>query len=473
MLHEFIGHYQTPAQYKRGLGVDTEKLGKALVSLDSLSGIFYQSNLLIREDQILASSGGPFDCIFGRDSVVTAESKVASYELYPNEQLDTIIPPITALHRFIARYNLPSASIREGDLIHETRTLSGGYNPKWFKDENGVGLNYDELDGPDRLINLDYKLIMKRPKLYTQYVDSIELMVERGIRNALEYEGAGYVGAQYDKERIFPGITDMRWRDGFASTVSDDLIFPPHPIRPVEEQALRWSALLHGADLIENRNPRLAQRARKTAQYVRQQFLNNFVYQDAKGIFVADAVDANGKRLHAITTDQIFVLLHDYHGQTILDDPEIEIAVVRRSFDELFSRGGFKTVSENGPVHPENKYQGPKSRWPHASAMAVRATENQIGRTSDPWIREELQQKALQLGEAMLDPLVYFGSPVEGVHVTGDGGYTLVYDVGKKYAEIQAWAGAGGEYVANYLRSRGITHIQVTKPLPDKFCNSS
>lgn len=469
-MNEFIGQYQPPTVYKRGAVVGRERPDDTLVSLADLSGIFDQSDLLIEEDRINASScDGSFKGVFGRDSVITAALKVASYELRPNGQLDKVIPPITALHRFIATNDFPPAGIHKGDLVHETRTLAEGYPADWFAIGEGVGYNYDGLDGPDRLINLDYRLIKHRPELYPHYVGYIELMLERGIRNSIEYEGAGYVRAADEPERLFPGITDKRWRDGYATTVSDDLSFPAHPIRPVEEQALRWSALLHGADIVEGRSPQLASQARKTAQYVQQQFLKNFVYQDdAKGIFIADAVDASGNKLHAITTDQILVLLHGYHGQTILDDQDLQHAVIQRSFEELFSRGGFKTVSENGPVHPKNKYQGPKSRWPHVCAMAVQAIDAEIQRTQDPRIRAKLHHQALQLGVAMLDPLVYFGSPVEGVHVTDEGKYTLEYDrtpEGKslKYAKVQAWAGAGGEFVTHYLKNHGITHISVTK----------
>lgn len=440
---------------------------KTVVSLDNLGRIFKLSDALIKEDHIYASShDGSFGGVFGRDSVITADEKLASYELCPLGQLDQVIPPITSLHRFIATTDLPIAGIRRGDLIHETRTFAEGYPRDWFAIGGGIGFNYDELDGSDRLINLDYKLIKRRPELYSQYVGYIELMVERGIKNAREYEGAGYVRASDEPERLFPGITDKRWRDGYATTVSDDLSFPPHPIRPVEEQALRWSALQHGADLIERRSPWLALQARETAGYVQQQFLKNFIYQDAKGLFIADAVDAYGRRLHAITTDQILVLLHGYNARTILDDPALQQAVIQRSFDELFSQGGFKTVSENGPVHPENKYQGPKSRWPHASAMAVQAIDAEIKRTADQTIRSDLLQKALQLGEAMLDPLASFGTPVEAVHVTDKGEYTLKYDTtpdgeSLQYARIQAWSGAGGEFVTYYLKSHGKTHITV------------
>lgn len=475
MNHEFIGQYQHPTIYGHGAVVDKESPDEILVSLDNLSGIFDQADLLIEEDRINASScDGPFKGIFGRDSVITAALKVASYELHPNGQLDKVIPPITALHQHVASADFLPAGIHKGDLVHETRTRAEGYPADWFTVGDGIGYNYDGLDGPDRLINLDYRLIQHRQALYPHYVRSIELMVERGIRNAREYEGAGYVRAADEPERLFPGITDKRWRDGYATTVSDDLSFPVHPIRPVEEQALRWSALLHGADIVEGRNPQLASQARETAQYVQQQFLKNFVYQDAKGIFIADAVDAYGNKLHAITTDQILVLLHGYQGRTILDDQDLRYAVIQRSFEELFSRqGGFKTVSKNGPVHPENKYQGPSSRWPHVCAMAVQAIDAEVQRTQDLRIRAELLHQALQLGVAMLDPLVYFGSPVEGVHVTDEGRYTLKYDrtpEGKslEYAKVQAWAGAGGEFVTHYLKSHGVTHIHVTTPLCPK-----
>ncbi len=466
MTHEVIGHQSHTIQEAVG-----RERSEIVVSLDDLDPIFKLSDALLEGDRIYASTpDGPFGRgLFGRDSTITAAIKAASYRLCPNGQLDQIIPPITALHRFIALKDLPSAGIRRGDLIHENRTVAEGFPPDWFA-PGGIGFNYDELDGPDRLIILDYELIQMRPALYSQYVESIELMVERGIRNAREYQGAGYVRASEEPDRLFPGITDKRWRDGYATTVSDDLSFPPHPIRPVEEQALRWSALQNGADLIEGRNPKLASQARETARFVQQQFINNFVYDDAKGVFIADAVDAYNRRIHAITTDQILVLLHEYDKRTILDDPVLQQAVIRRSFDELFSQGGFKTVSENGPVHPGNKYQGPKSRWPHASAMAVQAIDAERKRTKDLTLREELLQKALQLGEAMLDPLVYFGTPVEAVHVTDEGEYTLEYDTsspdGKslQYARIQAWSGAGGEFVAHYLKSHGKTHITVTNP---------
>lgn len=455
-----------------------ETAGTFQIPLTDLDPIFDKSNQLITPNRIIASSAlGPYARIFGRDTIITSAKKVESYRHAPNGQVDMITPAIIALHRLVAPEDVPIAGIHKGDLVHETGAVSDGFPDNWFTlGEGRIGFNYDSLDAADRAINLDYDLISLRPELHAQLASSIALMVERGIKNAREYEGAAYVRASDQKDRLYPGITDHRWRDGYASTVKDDLSFPPHPLRPVEEQALRWSALLKGADLIEGRNPHLAKEARAAAMYVQKQFLSNFFYQDTKGLFIADAVDATGEQLHALTIDPILTLQHEYQGATIIGDPAVEQTIIQRSFDELYDRkGGFKTVSENGPVHPLNKYQGPKSRWPHASAMAVKAIANVAERTADPCIRAELCEKIIQLGEATLDPLVYFGSPVEAVHVTENGEYTLEYDItpeGKrlKYAEVQAWAGAGGEFIVHKLRSLGKNHITLaTTPMNGQY----
>lgn len=463
MSHELIG--QDPSVFCERKQNQTKK---TTVPLESLYKICQQTDPLITRDRIYASSrDGPFGGIFGRDCVITAEANIASYKLSPNGQFEKIIPPITALHRLIAPYDLPLAGINQGDLIHETRTRTEGYPNSWFVVGDERGFNYDSLDGPDRLINLDYKLISKKPELYPLYIDYIELMTKRGIKNSLEYEGAGYVGAMYETNRVFPGITDKRWRDGYATTIRNDLSIPPHPIRPVEEQALRWSALQYASELLAARNPELAAKAKETAAYVQNKFLANFTYHDAKGFFIADAVDATGQKIQAITTDQILVLLHDYHGETILGDFDLEQKIIQRSFTELFSQGGFKTVSDKSPFHPRNKYQGPNSRWPHACAMAVQAIDKEAGKTKDAKIQRELTKMALQLAEATLDPFFYFGSPIEASTVTPDGQYTLEYDKTPKgdvlrYARVQAWSGANGEFLIHYLLNNDKKEIKAT-----------
>jgi len=109
MTHEFIDHQSHTIQK----AVGRERSG-IVVALDDLGHIFKQSDALIKEYRIDASShDGPFGGIFGRDSVITADEKVASYELCPNGQLDQVIPPITALHRFVATKDFPSAGIEQ------------------------------------------------------------------------------------------------------------------------------------------------------------------------------------------------------------------------------------------------------------------------------------------------------------------------------------------------------------------------
>jgi len=87
MTHEFIDHQSHTIQK----AVGRERSG-IVVALDDLGHIFKQSDALIKEYRIDASShDGPFGGIFGRDSVITADEKVASYELCPNGQLDQVI----------------------------------------------------------------------------------------------------------------------------------------------------------------------------------------------------------------------------------------------------------------------------------------------------------------------------------------------------------------------------------------------
>lgn len=296
----------------------------------------------------------------------------------------------------------------------------------------------------------------------------MELMTEWSIRNVGEFGGAAYVGAKFDLKREFPGLTNHRWRDSGFSTINPDGSIPKHPIYPVEEQALRWSALLCGADMLAQTNPVLSKRAREVAAAHKKQFNNTFVYTDEEGPFLADAFDGRGQMLKTITCDPILTLLPSHGKESIIDNPDLSRAIIERSFTELFDRGGLRPVSNKSAVHPNNLYQGPNSRWPHASSMGVLAidTEAQRVRKTHPSLAREYIERALMLGKSTLEPVAYFGSPLETFQVGGDGRFYPYEEVDgdgnvHRGASVQAFSGAGCEYDARYVESHGVSEITV------------
>jgi hypothetical protein len=405
-----------------------------------------------------------FGRLFGRDAAITAGFEVATHPLRPNPRLGRVINSIEGMCQYTAKRDVREAGIRKGSMIHEAGTPDEGYPAIWYVDEGGMGRNHDTLDGNGRYLNLIANIATVDRDRAQRLLPYVEPLTEWSIDTIKQFGGAAYVGAEYEGEsgRIYPGITNKRWKDCGKSTQGI------HPIYPVEEQGLYVAALQHAADMLATSNPALSREARGTAKELQRWFLDKFVMEDARGVALADALDGNQHQIKVVGVDEMLALAPSYNGRRIVDDPALREAIYDRAFNELFTRGGLRTVSPLTPV--PSIYQGHMSLWPHAQGLALMALHQdavESKKSKDRSLYRRNEERVIYLGSAMLDPIITYGSPIETVQLQPDGSFDL-YRVresnGKEQtsALIQAWTGAAGKYAATLLeKAYGVNEVSI------------
>lgn len=438
-----------------------------MVPLAELGTITDQVHEMIKENEIHASAGGQFPRPFGRDSYITAFGLLEAYKWFPEDEdqqrLPKLLNAIKGMYRFLASRDFPAAGVEKGKQAHEVGTIDQKYPKEFYINEYGMGENYDSLEATDWGILTADRLLKLDPSIEAEILDRVKEMTEWTIRNTEEHAGPGYIGASYDPRRYYPGLHDQGWRDGEATTMKNDGTTPTHPIYRVFEGALRWSALSHAAQMLAEKNPKLSTQAKDTAAYVKSWFNENFLYEDAEGVYLAESLDAYHNKITPITIDSLLALLPSFEGEKIIDDPYIRRDIIRRAQKELFDpRGGLYTVSKGSFVHPKNTYQNHEAIWPHASAMAVIALENEARTVEldDPELSQEHRENALKTGKAAAAGLLYWQSTLETFQIKGNQLVYYFHDGGTQCKQ-QAWTGGTMEYVYRSLKAQGVTEIPV------------
>lgn len=444
-----------------------------MVPVGDLEAIVKKIDPLIKDNEIHASLNDLFPRPFGRDAHITAKGKFASFDVFPRkedeEERVKVSQAVIGMYRFLANRDYPMAGIEKGKHAHEVGTESQGYPKTFYNNEDGFGENYDSIDATDWAILTASDVVSTYPTKEDSILPYVEQMTEWAIRNVEEFGGPAYVGADYDPRRYYRGLHDQRWRDGYRTTVKANHEIPAHPMYPVFESSLRWSALRHSAQMLEKHNPNLSRKANITAAYVKEWFNDHFLYEDEQGIYLADALDGFNNKITPVTIDCLLALLPSIRNESIIDDPFIRRSIIRRAQHALFDpRGGLYTVSKMSIVHPENVYQNNKTIWLDTVGMAVKLLEEEAGRVEqiDPQLAEEYRDYALLNARAMAGGLLYWGSPVEMFQITQNGKLTYFYhtngdETTHQACKVQAWTGAWGEYVYRYLLSRGVTRVPV------------
>lgn len=450
------------------------------VPLDSLLPIPHQIDFLMTSEGILASGNADiFNRVFVRDGAKVADDKLAIRKLFPEYDVSPAINALLALLKYQAKVNNPTIGKYKGSFGHEHG--SNGYPAGWPVNENGVGENYDSADGTHLALIGLHKALAFDQNLLAKILPEVIGALEWSMANCARFNGwPAYIGAEFDPERRTddkenppPGLRNHRWTDSGDSLVHEDGSQVPHPITGVEVVGLTWAAHLRWADTLHRIAPQVAKRLRQSAQELKTRFNTAFPYTDSDGAFIADAIDGNGKQVCAITCNPAILLAAEYNGQTIIEDDNLTLSVIRRMVKDLYDpRGGLRTISPRSTSHPDSIYHGPYSLWPHVQSDAVQGFDAFAKRVakSDPAVAQEVHTMALAVAEASLRPGAYFGSPVETIQIPDNGGIELYVEyndngtIKRTSCMVQAFAGAAMEYNIAYLQHNGIQEVTIFRP---------
>ncbi len=466
-----------------------------LVPLDFLEQISHQINPQIRADGIRASSStdrfGPASesnsngrrglRLFVRDGLQVIEDKIHADSLFQNGLFKLPIEEaFFSLLKYVGTEDVPERGIYRGKQVHEIGYVADGFPRHWVSDPNELGVNPDSRDAtPHTLIVMDkmLKILPDRPDLFERFLSYAVPMLEWDLKDSEEHGGfPTYTGAEFDKERKTEGLTNHRWTDCGYFVTNENGTIPKHPIAAVEIAAMTWAARLRWADRLEGREgfEELSRKLRISAGELQGKFMEHFVFEDEGGPFLADALDGDLKPVKSVTCNPIIALSYDYEGNQIVQDEDLVREIIERTFTFFDPRGGILTVDPKSYTHPKNIYQGKEALWIKVQSNAMRALliASKRLRKLNPTLSGQYEKMAITLAQASLKPPHHFASPIEVVLLLPSGGYRRYeeYDEdGKKIGEacrVQSWTGSAMEYAISFLRSRGISNVDISIPNP-------
>lgn len=161
------------------------------------------------------------------------------------------------------------------------------------------------------------------------------------------------------------GLANQGWKDSGDSIQWSDGRQAAAPLALCEVQAYAYQAAVTGADLLEAFGRPGTDRWRDWATSLRKRFHDQFWTEDGHGPFPAVALDADKRRVDAVTSNIGHLL-----GTGLLDAQESALVAGRLGSPEMDSGYGLRTLSAASPrFGPLTYHRG--SVWPHDTAIVV------------------------------------------------------------------------------------------------------
>lgn len=405
--------------------------------------ISYRSILELATKEGINASGREeiFGCIFGRDSAITILKLIKVIE-NPKRvaAVDRLALVDICRRALVTLANLQGKQINiasgeePGKFIHEFRRERFDHLTGWYIYPDGLMRNYDSIDATPLGLVAVYKYW--RMTNDVEFIEKTLPAVEKGLRWILDYGDADRDGLlEYEfKPGRSGGLRVQSWTDSVQSLARKDGSFPEYPIAPVEVQAYAWWALTLWSEFYGQLWPELRLAAAKT----RSAFCRNFVIEDERGIYLAQALDGQKNQISTVTGNPLLVLWasREYgSGYEAIINKELLDKVVKRAFQaDLFDPvAGVRTMSTLAPTFnggQDSYHNG--SFWPKLNGLAHEGLAM--------WGYAE---QARRLREASLAPLTYFQTPIE-LYVKGGDGTYLEYknSSGQVSCKTQAWSAA-------------------------------
>src|SRR3989344_4555644 len=353
---------------------------------------------LVKPDCIYASTDrgneGMYHARFGRDGVtvqalildgvIAAGRRFGFVESLDQGLLNNAINGMLSFGRYQAQEDVEERGERKGCLPHEVRTENhfhltapkdGNAKPWYF---NGREMkNYDSVDVTPlwafqfgKLVNLG--LIEPTPEEFIQFRKALEWILQNIVEND------GFVGFTFDPNRKYGGPRNQNWMDSEFTMRHQDGSPQVYPMKPVEVQPISWAALKNAEPVLRNFGDlSFSAETRKGASYLKDKFNgeDGFIFEDSKGLYLAEAVDGDGRQVRNITCNPGFLLWASYGRETIIKDKEVEPDVIRRLVSsELYDPGaGLRTYSQDTKVFfdPYAYHNGPNTFWPFISGIVA------------------------------------------------------------------------------------------------------
>lgn len=416
-----------------------------------LRRIAYDSLLELATNQGINASGKEeiYGCIFGRDSAITVLKILKSISKDPDPKLSAICR--RALLKLISlqgkTVNIESGEA-PGKFIHEYRTdrfehLTNLSPPKkpWYLYPDHTIRNYDSIDSTPLMLIAIYYYWRTHKNHDRQFLITVLPAVEAGLNWVIscgDLDKDCLLEYELPNQRRYGGLLVQSWTDSDESLKTASGHFPQYPIAPVEVQGYAWLALKLWGTFYKAHSPAFSQKLLSQADRTKSRFNEAFIIRDNELYFAAQALDGAKHPINTITGNPLLLLwatyFNGYERECVLADKFIGDFVRRSFMDDLFDPdAGIRTMSSTSPTfNPTETSYHNGSFWPVLNGMIYEGLLN--------W---GYRRQALQLREAALKPLEYFGSPIELYVKLPQGQYSQFrLPSGQTSCRVQAWTAA-------------------------------
>ena len=403
---------------------------------------------------ILASSRSEmFGCVFGRDSAITALTLLTVSEKTREPLLFEIVQRIIfALSRLQGQgINIESGE-EPGKCIHEyrptghdhlTNPSKSGESRPWHVYDDGVMRIFDTVDATPL-----YLILVSRFIEITgdhSILQTIGANVHLALEWLLAYADTnddGLVDYRLHPDRKCGGLEVQSWMDSGESTFFEDSDHrPQYPIAPVEVQAYAYSALrawAHRCRMADRNTPAilsdplLATALDERATLLKKVFNETYpIVRDGQAM-LAYAIDGKGRKLTACRSTMGHVLWADFHGDCIIESPQLKAQIVKRMMqDDMFVRdAGMRTLSHHSARFDALSYHN-GSIWPHDTGIVAEGMR-----------KHGFYHETSALMDSLKNVYEFFKTPIELFVCTEDGLAEYSHRDGSRACLVQAWSAA-------------------------------
>ena len=313
-----------------------------------------RSTLKGHSDDVILAGGIPwFQTLYGRDSIWAAQMLLPlTWEIAAGTLRTLALLQGTRVDKETAE--------QPGKILHEIRRTSGN-------DEQKAGLPpvyYGTIDATVLWIGLLYDAW--QAGMPDDQVEALLPALELAlawIRDYGDSDGDGFI--EYIDESG-KGLANQGWKDSGDSVQFADGTLAVGPIALVEVQAYTFRALTVGAAILDAFGRTGGDEWRERAAMLRERFHEAFWLEDARGAYLAMALDGQKKPVDAVASNMGHVV-----GTGILDEAQIAIVADRLLGEDMFSGFGIRTLSTTAGRYWPLRYHG-GTVWPHDSALIAR-----------------------------------------------------------------------------------------------------
>lgn len=423
------------------------------------SNDLYQQGLtairsLSDKNGILASSRSEmFGCVFGRDSAITGLTLLTVFEKSREPVLFEIVQRIIlALSRLQGKgVNIESGE-EPGKCIHEyrptdhdhlTNPLKTGENKPWHVYSDGVMRIFDTVDATPLYLILvsSFVEITGDHSILHTIGDNVRLALTWLLSYA-DTNNDGLIDYQLHPDRKCGGLAVQSWMDSGESTFFEDSDRrPQYPIAPVEAQAYAYSALrawAHRCGKADQNSPAILSDADfattldERATLLKKVFNETYPIISHGRVMLAYAIDGRGSKLTACRSTMGHVLWADFHGDSIIESPQLKQQIVDRMMqNDMFVRHvGLRTLSRDSVRFDASSYHN-GSIWPHDTWIAAEGMR-----------KHGFHEEANSLRDGLKNVFDFFKTPIELFVSTDHGLSEYFHRNGSRACVVQAWSAA-------------------------------